>query len=190
MHWIEFTSTILFIWIVPTVIITITLVSGSNTFSTIGTCELWWRTLNWLTWKKSYSTFFGTLFCTILSWIDWVYLDNFFHLSSPHSHCHHRICKWIEHILYHWHIWTVMKNIELKKENKKSCRIIFFWDYDQYFIVHWLSLPVQFLSSELSPQSSSPSHLYLDGIHPLPLAHANSVEEHFLSNWTFHGHSP
>jgi len=38
--------------------------------------------------------------------------------------------------------------------------------------------PGQFLSSELSLQSLSPSHLKEDGIHFLRLAHLNSDEEH------------
>ena len=40
-------GTVFFIWIVPTVIVTITYIRRWNTFSRIGTSELCWKTLNW-----------------------------------------------------------------------------------------------------------------------------------------------
>ena len=43
------------------------------------------------------------------------YLDNFFHLNCLHSHCHHRSGMKEEYIAYGWHMWTDLKNIELKR---------------------------------------------------------------------------
>ena len=53
-------------------------------------------------------------------------------------------------------------------------------NYEQlnYVEINCISPGGQFLSSELSPQSLPPSHMYEDGIHFLRLAHLNSVEEH------------
>ena len=55
--------TFIFIWVVPTVTVTITSIKRWNTFSRIGTCELCWRTLNWNREERSQA-----LKITLVSW--------------------------------------------------------------------------------------------------------------------------
>ena len=75
-------------------------------------------------------------------------LYNYFHRNCPYSLGNHCISLRIEYKCYHWGIWTVLKSIELKYDGKKALKL-FFWLWNTYA----LSLPPQFRSSELSPQS-------------------------------------
>ena len=68
----------------------------------------------------------------------WLYQHNSFHLSCPHSHCHHHIYIWMKYIVYHCHIWTGMKNIELKW--RKYVLELLFGHYRNSFIPHWVYL--------------------------------------------------